>query len=219
MQSNNAVFDKIIFDKKTSFAEIFESSIYQVSGICWDKYKTPKLGQLIQIKYSPTSEAETLIGCVTETLTESIDPMKTPIAYQMTEEELQAEQPQIFEFLVSKFKAKIIGLCKEREILFSVPERPPNIHSFINYLDQDFATNIVSDPEFFHTLLSGDTLSNLNNDELLLSIFRQISQSKPVSQNLIESFYNLYRTLLKNDAYKVRYFFKRLSKIIRIEGI
>jgi hypothetical protein len=210
MQSNKASFDK-----SSSFAEVIESSIYQIDGICWNRENRPRLGQLIKIKH----ESLTLIGCVTETLTESIDPIKTPIAYQMTEEELREEQPQIFEFLVSKFKARIIGLWQEEEMIFSSPEKPVNNHSFISDIDNNFAGKIINDPEFFHMLLAGDAPCNQGFDELLLSIFRQLSQSGPASQHLMESFYNLYRTLLKNDAYRVRHFFKRLSKIIKVEGV
>ena len=56
----------------------------------------------------------TVCGIVHQVQTGSMDPVRYPFAYQKTEAELRAEQPQIFEFLKTTFSClSSLGIKKK----------------------------------------------------------------------------------------------------------
>ena len=77
------------------FAEVVESSREQFTAQCWTYKAMPPYGSLVEVR----EKEETTLGLVTGIETGSLDPLRTPVTYQKTEEELQQQQPQIFAFL------------------------------------------------------------------------------------------------------------------------
>ena len=83
--------------KDTAFAEVIESSLNSFTAQSWQWDKFPAFGSLVQIK----NGLSTIYAIVHQVQTGSMDPQRTPFTYQKTQEELMAEQPQIFAFLPS----------------------------------------------------------------------------------------------------------------------
>src|SRR5689334_4954716 len=89
----------------TPFAEVIESSIDTALVQSWQWDVFPRFGSLVEILHKEYS----ILGLVTGITTGSMDPVRYPFPYQKTEDELMAEQPQIFEFLKTTFKIQVVG--------------------------------------------------------------------------------------------------------------
>ena len=92
-------------NKHPFFAEVIESSLDHYTAQCWEWKQFPTFGSLVSIQDKELQ----VLGLVTGIQTGSMDPSRTPFAYQKTEEELEREQPQIFAFLKTTFTVQACG--------------------------------------------------------------------------------------------------------------
>ncbi len=95
-------------NKHPFFAEVIESSLDHYTAQCWNWKQFPTFGSLVSIQDKELH----ILGIVTNIQTGSMDPSRTPFAYQKTEEELEREQPQIFAFLKTTFSVQACGYIK-----------------------------------------------------------------------------------------------------------
>ena len=90
---------------KEPFAEVIESFLDSYLAQCWQWDDVPDFGSLVFTR----RDKNTIFGIVTQIQTGSSDPIHYPFPYKKTEEELMAEQPQIFECLKTTFRVQIVG--------------------------------------------------------------------------------------------------------------
>ena len=195
-------------EKKEYFAEVIESSLDNFLAQSWEWNCFPKFGSLVQVQ----SDQEIILGIVTQIQTGSMDPMRYPFAYKKTEEELLEEQPQIFEFLKTTFRVQLCGhvpVCEAR-IHYLLPSKPCKIHAFVKEASQDLVSDFFNKPDFLHLLFAfGAQLCNL--DELLLAIFRQLSDKKLLGSEKLDSFCQTFSLLTGNDYRRLKLFLKRVE--------
>ena len=89
--------------KKTKapfFAEVTESSLYGWKAQSWEWSFSPSFGSLVTLQ----TNNRIWFGIVYQSATVSNYPSRQPYAYQKTDTELMAEQPQIFNFLPTLFR-------------------------------------------------------------------------------------------------------------------
>ena len=132
------------------FAEVIESSLtsWLAQSWAWDKF--PAFGSFVAIE----SKQRTIFGIVHQVQTGSMDPVRYPFPYQKTEEELLAEQPQIFEFLKTTFSCLTIGYQEKKTISYLIAPEPPKIHSFIAHPDLETSKIFFASTRYLHLLFT-----------------------------------------------------------------
>lgn len=203
LQNNKASFNE------TSFVgEVIESSLSLTIGQCWKWNNLPTFASLVEME----NNNQRIFGCVSDIRTESTDPSRKPFAYQKTEDELLAQQPQIFELLKSTFSVQIIGFqdTTTKNLFFQVPPQPCKIHSFIKPVDETTFAAIVSHPESLSLLFSFcDNPTRL--EELLLALLCTMHKRNLLTKDFFRSFYENFAILNNNNYKRVKVFFERLE--------
>lgn len=194
--------------KEHAFAEVIESSLNSFTAQSWQWDKFPTFGSLVQIQ----NGLSTIYAIVHQVKTGSMDPQRTPFTYQKTQEELMAEQPQIFAFLKTTFSCLILGYKHKGRIYYTISPEPPKIHAFVSPLECDALKIFFHNETYLHTLFSSaQQICNL--DELILAIFKQHQDlgilNKPKLHELIETF----SLLTGNDYRRLKLFLHRVQSI------
>lgn len=203
MKINNAIHEN-------SFAEVIASNLDHFIAQCWRWDNFPEFGSLVHV----TNETTTIIGCVTQVETGSIDPMRSPFPYQKTELELKAEQPQIFEFLKTTFTVQILGSHENDQLItYTLPKKPCKIHSFVGNCTDEIKKNFFKKTSFLPILFSfSNQIQNI--DELLLAMIQNLLQKKLIDQDFFESLCDTYSLLIGNDYRRIKLFLQRIQNII-----
>jgi len=196
--------NKLLSDQLSGpFAEVIESSLDTFIAQSWSWDVFPKFGSLIQVK----NKTETILGCVTNIKTGSMDPQRYPFPYQKTEDELKAEQPQIFEFLKTTFEVKVLGYKQENKIFYLLPPTPAKIHAFTYNSSPDLTKTFFRNPDFMHLLFSSQNTIN-HFDDLLLAIFNEFDESS------LGAFCDKFSLLTGNDYRRLKLFLQRAEVLI-----
>ncbi|MBY0352940.1 hypothetical protein K2W90_01075 [Candidatus Babeliales bacterium] len=194
------------------FAEVIQSSLETFTAQCWSWNFFPNFGSLVQVE----SNEHIILGCVVQIQTGSMDPMRYPFPYQKTEEELLAEQPQIFEFLKTTFDVQILGYADKEnleKVLYALPPKPSKIHAFVKECAPELSAQFLSNPIFLPMLFSFQhKISNL--DELLLAILHNLTTQKKLTQKVFHDFCQTFSLLSGNDYRRLKLFLKRVEHII-----
>lgn len=195
--------------KMKAFAEIIESSLHGWTAQSWQWNQFPQFGSLITV----TTKKRILFGIVHQVNTGSMEPMRYPFPYQKTEEELMREQPQIFEFLKTTFSCLSLGYQEKGKIYYLTTPEPPQIHTFVQPIDEDLCKQFFYSERYLH-LLFGMAGQIFNLDELLLAILKHQAQLNILSQEKITNFINTFSLLTGNDYRRLKLFLQRVEPII-----
>jgi len=199
-------------DKKDCFAEVIESHLAHFTAQCWQWNRPPIFGSLVRVQ----DATKTIFGIVTHIQTGSIDPMRTPFAYQKTEAELMAEQPQIFEFLKTSFTAHVVGhrvMTPDAPLLYQCAPTPSPIHGFVGQCPPEQAITFFARTDYI-PLLFANTQTILNLDELLLAIVSYRTSLGPIPQNELDEFCQAFTILTGNDYRRLKLLLKRIEAVV-----
>jgi len=191
------------------FAEIIESSLHTWRAQSWKWDHAPEYAQLLSV----TSHNRTMFGIVYDIITGSSDPIRTPIAYQKTEEELKQEQPQIFAFLQTTFSCLILGYEEEEHLLYQVAPQPAKIHSFVRSTSEKHGTHFFSQNGYL-SLLYNNSGTVIHMEELLLALIKQLSDKNILTQHHFNDITETFSLLTGRDYRKLRLFLQRAERII-----
>lgn len=213
-QNNKTSFNekhKTEFGEKqqTCFAEILESSISTWQAQSWQWDAIPEFGSLV----TATSNGRTIFGIIYDISTGPIDPIRQPVAYQKTEDELLKEQPQIFEFLTTSFSCIAIGYQEDGQFLYNLPPQPPKMHTFVHYATQEQYEQCFATEQFLY-LLFNSTLP-LNLQELLLAIIKHQLKRKTLTKQRLNLFIESFFMLNKNNYLQTKMFLSRLQQLLK----
>jgi len=186
------------------FAEVIESSLDTFLAQCWEWNIFPKFGSLVFIQ----EKQQIILGCVTAIQTGSMDPLRSPFPYQKTEEELQAEQPQLFEFLKTTFTVKVLGYKQEKITRYLLPPHPAKIHAFVKTAPIQLSIEFFSVPDFLYLLFSAAN-TIIHFDDLLLAIVKQ-HNLEPMLNTLCQTL----SLLTGNDYRRIKLFLKRAESLL-----
>lgn len=181
--------------KQPSFAEVVKSSLYSFKAQSWRWDYFPAFGSLVTI-HTPE---RTVFGLVYALQTGTLDPGRYPFTYQKTEEELLAEQPQIFEFLQTTFHVMTVGFFEQGRIFYQFAPEPPKMHAFVSHATQAQTKLFFSSCDYLHLIFNFPQLTAV--DELLLSLLREQQRLDILSS---ESFFTFIETisLITGDDYR-----------------
>lgn len=190
-------------NKHRSFAEIVESSLTGFTAQSWQWDKVPEFGSLVTI----TTKKRILFGVVHQIQTGSMEPGRYPFTYQKTEEELLAEQPQIFEFLKTNFDCLTLGY-QEQEVMFhQIAPEPPKIHAFVAPATEIQYHHFFASHNYLPLLFSAQNIHNL--DELILALLKQAKTYKILTPEKLETFIETFSLLIGNDYRRLKLFLQR----------
>lgn len=196
----------------TSFAEVIESSLNTWKGQSWHWDNFPQFGSLITI----AAKERIFYGLVYDIQTSSLDPHRTPIAYQKTEAELKTEQPQIFEFLRTTFSCITVGYLQDNRLFYQLAPEPPKIHAFITPATQDQISEFFSEEHYLHLLFSYPHQS-IALDELLLALLKKLSDLKILTEPQLVKFLETFSLLTANDYRRLKIFLQRAGPLLQID--
>lgn len=170
------------------FAEIVQSSINQWKAICWNWNQIPEFGSIVSISQHHLEYLAIVSGIETG----SGDPGRIPFPYQKTFEQLEREQPQIFELLQTTFDLVPLGYLENQEPFNLLPPRPPLIHSFVSFAPHSSIKKLCALDRFLSLLFSSEVVllqelvvclirflkkNEILTEEILHEIFLQLSNS------------------------------------------
>src|SRR3990167_4488009 len=191
--------------KQLFFAEIIESSLFQWKAQCWQWNHMPEFGSLIAIE----TPKRTVLGIVYEVNTGSLDPHRTPFAYQKTEEELSLEQPHIFEFLRTTFLCAPVGYIEHEKIIYQLPPTPPSIHTFVAQATGQQVRLALQSAQYLPLLFAAPLGTMV--DELLLALLRLSQKNSLLTSEHLHEYIDTYTLLSNNDYRRLKLFVQRLQ--------
>ena len=195
--------------QRTCFAEILESSISTWQAQSWQWDAIPEFGALV----TATSNGRTIFGIIYDITTGPIDPIRQPVAYQKTEEELLKEQPQIFEFLTTSFSCIAIGYQEGGQIVYNLPPQPPKMHTFICHGTKEEYEQCFASEQFLYLLFN--FALPLNHQELLLAIIKHQLNRKTLTKKRLNAFIESFFMLNKNNYLQTKMFLSRLQQLLQ----
>lgn len=195
-------------DKHHYIAEIVESSLYNWTAQCWRWDTVPEFGSLIHIPH----KKRTIYGLVYGITTGSLDSNRYPFTYQKTEEELMAEQPQIFEFLKTHIACVTLGFEEHEKVIYQIPPEPPKIHAFVGAVPPQTLKVFFSRPDFLHLLFQSPETTQI--DELFLALLRHLKKHNLVTTEKITSYLETITLLIGNDYRRLSILMQRIESLI-----
>jgi len=157
-----------------AIAEVTSSSITNVVAECAhqpqqkENRQKPRFGSFVCIE-SQTSDLRYL-GIVYNITTAPVDSVHRTVAFGMTREELQKEQPQIFSLLQTNIHALLIGFITNGSGFGYLPPQPPDLHEFVYPATKEDLEKVVENFDFLR-LLSGVNI--VASDELIAAAIRE----------------------------------------------
>ena len=198
-------------ENKTAFAEVIESSLSGWTSQSWQWNRFPIFGSLVTIE----TPSRTLFGLVYQTQTGSMDPTRYPFPYQKTEQELLAEQPQIFEFLKTTFMSMTVGYLDHGHMVHLLAPEPPHIHAFVQEATKEQAVAFFSNEQYLH-LIFGAAAQPINVDELLLATLKYQKPLGILTHERLKRYVQTYGLLIGNDYRRLKFFAQRTERSINL---
>ena len=189
--------------KNHSFAEVIESSLGFFKAQSWEWDYFPAFGSLVTVRAGAT----TVFGIVYAVQTGSFDAGRYPFTYQKTEAELQAEQPQIFEFLQTTFTCLTIGFLEHNRIVYQVAPQPPKMHAFVSHATLPEITQFFSSSAYLHILFNAPHINPI--DELLLALLRTQAEQGLLTKELFFEFTQTMTLITGDDYRRLKIFMSR----------
>lgn len=189
-----------------AFGEIIESSLDMWTAQSWKWDQFPNAGSLVVAEMS----TEKVFGVITRLETGSIDPNRTPFAYQKTEEELLREQPHIFSYLMTRCFCIAVGFQPkgvDTSIVYHQVPRPPKIHTFIRPAEDEEKKIFFNTHEYLYLLFKA--LPRELCDEILLAIIREEGENFDKKEQKYLDFFKTYAHLINHEYARLRRFTSR----------
>lgn len=194
--------------KQNAFAEVIESSLHSFTAQSWQWDHFAPFGSLVQIE----AKTKKIYAIVHQVQTGSMDPNRSPFVYQKTEEELLAEQPQIFAFLKTTFSCLILGYEQKGKINYAISPEPPKIHAFISPMTSDTLKTFFFHDTYLHMLFNF-AQSICNIDELVFALFKQQKELGILDKKKLHELIETFSLLTDNDYRRLKLFLQRVQTI------
>ncbi|HPZ08538.1 MAG TPA: hypothetical protein PL110_10525 [Candidatus Eremiobacteraeota bacterium] len=184
--------------------EVLESSTREVMAECRDKDSIPPLGSLVKIETTPV-----ILAVVYNVFTYCIEPNRRPTAYGLSIEELEEEQPQIFELLKTAFQAVIVGFYQDGVYHQFSPPLPPSLHSFVYPCSEEELKSFTEGKDFLRMIMN---LNRGQSDEIIISFVRQAWTAYKRDKLFLIDMGKELSILFKDDYDRLRSIMRRIMK-------
>lgn len=192
------------------FAEILQSTLSSWQAQCWQWNNVPEFGQLV-IAHQNNSTVYAIIASIT---TGPKDPIRTPFAYQKTQQELEEEQPQIFEFLKTEFTCLTLGYTHNNQIYYQLPTRPAQIHTFVHEATTQDYQQFLASSDYLYLLLQTSE-GTMPSQELLLALLKQALLNTSMSKEQMHNFLEHYFAHSSAQYQDTKLFLRRIQTLLQ----
>ncbi|MEG3594252.1 MAG: hypothetical protein VX355_02025 [Chloroflexota bacterium] len=151
--------------------EVIRASSTEFETQCYELYQFPPLGSLVI-----SDDENPVFGIVSHSVTESLDPSRTPRPRGPGLENVKAiyeESPQLNNLLTSRFTAITVGYMKDQSIVMRLSPVPPRILSLTRICTDSELNEFSSDFDFVSRLLN----SSFASSDDVLAAFLNIASS------------------------------------------
>ncbi len=190
------------------FAEVIQSSLQSFTAQSWNWDYFPAFGSLVTV----TTEKRTLFGIVYAVQTGSSDAGRYPFTFQKTQEELRAEQPQIFEFLQTTFSCLIVGFLENNELVYQMGPEPAKMHAFVNHATSLETRHFFSSCLYLHLIFNSPEITVA--DELLLSFLKTKKDLGLLTQESFLAFIETISLATGDDYRKLKILMNRAHPLL-----
>lgn len=194
--------------KVHSFAEVIQSSLHSFTAQSWNWDYFPTFGSLVTVN----TEKRTLFGIVYAVQTGSSDAGRYPFTFQKTEEELQAEQPQIFEFLQTTFSCLIVGFLEKEELIYQMGPEPAKMHAFVNHATATENLRFFSSHLYLHLIFNAPEITVA--DELILSFLKTKKELGLLTEESLLAFIETISLTTGDDYRKLKILMNRAQPLL-----
>ena len=191
-----------------AFAEVIQSSLQSFTAQSWNWNYFPAFGSLVTV----ITEKRTLFGIVYAVQTGSSDAGRYPFTFQKTEEELLAEQPQIFEFLQTTFSCLIVGFLENDERIYQMSPEPAKMHTFVYHATPAQTRHFFSSSLYLHLIFNSPEITVA--DELLLSLLKTKKDLGLLTQESFLSFIETVSLATGDDYRKLKILMNRAHPLL-----
>ena len=151
--------------------EVIRASSTEFETQCYELYQFPPLGSLVI-----SDDENPVFGIVSHSVTESLDPSRTPRPRGPGLENVKAiyeESPQLNNLLTSRFTAITVGYMEDQSIVMRLSPVPPRILSLTRICTDSELNEFSSDFDFVSRLLN----SSFASSDDVLAAFLNIASS------------------------------------------
>lgn len=194
---------------KTPFAEVISSTLTTWTCQCWRWDVMPSFGSLVAAE----TDQGIYIGLVGALQTGASDTSRTPVTYQKSPEQLQAEHPEIFSFLATTFTVIHLAVIKSGAIQYEWPAYPIHIHRFIRKASSEELSLFFSTDEYLTPLCQHELIIT-SHDELFLSLLRFQKEYAILSHAQIVQLLKKYTFLKGSSHHHLRALTQRVENLI-----
>jgi hypothetical protein len=196
---------------KGEFAEVIESSLQRYRCQSWSQELIPEFGSLVL-----TSKSD-IWGLVYEVQTAPNDPIRQPQALKLTDEEIQKQHPQIYNFIETTFSAIVVGHGTQ-PIFYHLSPYAAKLHCFIKKATIEEEKAFFKDYAYLDMIFENtQNIANLN--ELLLAIINRYNKLGLLNNQFIAEFINNLTHLYGNDFIKLNLLLKRMDNLLAKSNI
>jgi len=140
-------------EQSNRVGEVIEASTTAFTAQCYELYGSPPLGSLVK-----TGDGEIeQYGIVYNTVTESIEPGRRPIARgkdEVSEEDIFRSSPQLLKLLRTEFSSLVVGYRREGDVFHYLPPNPARIHNFVYECGNDEIKEFSASFDFLNVIIN-----------------------------------------------------------------
>lgn len=195
----------------TPFGEIIESTLTEWKVACWHRDIAPAFASPVVAQRGDT----TIFGIIIGMQTGSIEPGRSPFAFQKTEEELMRDQPHIFSLLQTTCRCIVLGYRQHEKTYYQIPAHPPKIHAFVRPASDRELQLFFAHTAYAHMLLNNEALA-LSGGEIMLALFKHLHEKNLLTERHIHQCAHLFSMLSGNDYRTLKLFLQRVEHMLSV---
>lgn len=196
-------------DKSNYLAEIIDSTVGHFTAQCWQWNSVPVYGSLVCAEQGDTR----WYGVVYRVHAGSDDPTRSVFAYQKTLDELQAEQPQIFEFLKTEISALIVGYVRDGQLSYGPCPLPVMVHTFVRMARAQEYAQLLRDPHYLHQVFAQAHMIG-SVEEVVFALLAQAQANKVLDREMVVTCLDVFNALSDQDYRRLRVLAQRLEGML-----
>lgn len=198
-------------NNSNAFGEVIESSLLNWGIQCWQLDSFPPLGALIQLEHDNNH----YFGIVSSIYTGPQDTSRKPFAFGKTIEQLQREQPHIFQLLHTTLTCIPLGYKQAGKIFYEIPRKPAAIHTFAQVCSREESHQFFAHAEWLITFFALAQQSPIF-DELLLAVLHNAHENGALSAKNIQEIIDIFSLLTHSDYRKLKIFLQRIEVFLYV---
>jgi hypothetical protein len=184
--------------------EIVEASTTQVKAVAPVPFEPPAFGSFVRCD----SGGRTTYAVVARVQHAPLDPSRRAVPLGLEWDELQREQPQILELIITEFDALIVAFAEpEGGIRPWLPPAPPRVHEFVHPASAEEVRELTEDLSFVRTLSAGPEPV----DELVAAAIREASMARKSPRVFLVRAGREVADLFRQDYERARGILRRIA--------